>query len=174
MPTSRTRNPFTDPLEKSEQAKTRRLLLAVGCCVYSLDQWRATGQTPGLYDSYVVHPGIGVTAWLDSKRRKGGRVSEAQALFRSIHEVAARAAVLDCAAKGHPITGGIPATVIGNYEAAEAWLLSVGLGIKTPAGPFVARPVLSPAFHEWCAMMRKLQALRATARARKSPRTRRL
>lgn len=56
-------------------------LTLLGWTVYDLAQPRATMQTPGLPDLYVV--GFGVAAWLEVKRPKG-KQSDAQTLFEQV------------------------------------------------------------------------------------------
>jgi hypothetical protein len=76
-----------DRLEKAEQLECWKVFRAFGGRVYSLSQSRASKQTPGLGDGFVVFPGR-VSFWWESKRQKGGVVSPAQQEF---HELCAGA-----------------------------------------------------------------------------------
>ena len=68
-------------LEADIQLAIRRALEALGFSVYDLSQDRATRQTPGLADLYVM--GHGRCAWVEVKRPKG-RQSEAQVRFEGL------------------------------------------------------------------------------------------
>lgn len=64
--------------EKEEQAYIAKLFRGFGCKVYNLSQARATKQTPGLPDLWVVHRELGLAWWFETKRAAGGRISPAQ------------------------------------------------------------------------------------------------
>jgi hypothetical protein len=68
-----------DRSEEEIQLGIRRALEVLGFYVYDLSQGRATRQTPGLADLYVV--GHGRCAWLEVKRPVKGKQSEAQEVF---------------------------------------------------------------------------------------------
>jgi hypothetical protein len=72
-----------DRLEKAEQLEVQKVFRAFGGRVYSLSQARASKQTPGLGDLFVVFPEL-VSFWFETKRQKGGRVSEAQQEFHDL------------------------------------------------------------------------------------------
>lgn len=160
-------NPFANPLETTEQTMSRNLLKAVGFIVCCLDQARATQQTPGLYDTYAIHPGIGVAVWLDSKRKKKSRVSPEQEEFVAVHEAATMAAERS----GYTFGCGIPATIIGSYDACERFVARVGLGYYTDSGQFIAKPVLCDAFHQWVAVVRREKEKRKLKKTRKKLRS---
>lgn len=91
------------PKEKDTQQAVKRLYALVGCVVYDLSQPRATMQTPGLPDLYVVWP-TRQAAWWHEVKRPGGKLSPAQKEFQQ-----------QCLLVGaHYVFGGV--------EAAEAAL----------------------------------------------------
>lgn len=96
-------------LEKAEQAEIVKLFRAFGCKVRTLSQPRATKQTPGFPDLYVVHRGICRAWWWESKRQVGGRFSKAQLEF-------AQDCVVCCVHYGH-----------GDRYAAQQYLIALGL-----------------------------------------------
>ena len=65
-----------DRLEKAEQQECWKVFRAFGGVVFSLSQARASKQTPGLGDGFVVFPGL-VSFWWETKRQKGGRIADA-------------------------------------------------------------------------------------------------
>ena len=65
-------------LEKTIQHEARKVLARHGFDVYDLSQPRATKQTPGLADLFVV--GHGRCAWVEMKTAKGG-LTGAEKLF---------------------------------------------------------------------------------------------
>ncbi len=67
-----------DRLEDEIQEAGRKALELMGFTVYSLSQDRATRQTPGIADTYVV--GMGRTTWAEWKR-PGKKQSPAQLGF---------------------------------------------------------------------------------------------
>lgn len=68
--------------EKAEQVEIRRLAIAYGFAVYNLSQPRATKQTPGLPDLWLMHKRLPIACWWESKRQVGGALSAAQEEFR--------------------------------------------------------------------------------------------
>lgn len=73
-----------DVREKEEQAYIAKLFRGFGCKVYNLSQARATKQTPGLADLWVVHRAAKLAFWFEVKRADGGRLSDEQREF--MHE----------------------------------------------------------------------------------------
>ena len=76
---------FREPLEKSEQSEVMKLYRAYGCNVYNLSQPRATKQTPGIPDLWVVRRAgefLGTAWWHETKRPVSGKPSSAQVEFR--------------------------------------------------------------------------------------------
>ncbi len=71
-----------DVLEKEEQAEIRKLFLSFGFKVRNLSQARASKQSPGLADLYVVHRELPIAFWWEAKRQVGGKLSPAQVEFR--------------------------------------------------------------------------------------------
>lgn len=80
---------MTDPQyqasEKSIQHWCAQMFKAAGCLVYSLSQARASKQSPGLPDLYVLVPRRATAFWFETKSAKG-RQSEAQAAFQKACE----------------------------------------------------------------------------------------
>jgi hypothetical protein len=70
-------------LERIEQLECWKVFRAFGGRVYSLSQARASKQTPGLGDGFVVFPGL-CSFWWETKRQKGGVVSPAQQEFHEL------------------------------------------------------------------------------------------
>lgn len=68
-------------LEKAEQAYITRMARAIGFHVYNLSQSRASKQTPGLGDIWLVHQARHFAGWFESKRQVGGVRSAAQVAF---------------------------------------------------------------------------------------------
>jgi hypothetical protein len=68
-------------LEKTEQSEVMKLFRAHGFMVYSLSQSRASKQTPGLPDLWVVHRELPLAFWFETKRQVGGTRSSAQLDF---------------------------------------------------------------------------------------------
>jgi len=99
-------------LEKETQSAVVKLFRAFGCRVYSLSQARATKQTPGIPDLWVVHTAARLAWWWETKRPKGGRLSPAQVDF---------AAECDAAGVRHGV---------GSRADAEAWLIGLGLAVR--------------------------------------------
>jgi hypothetical protein len=69
-------------LEKAEQWEIVKLFKAFGFAVYTLSQPRATKQTPGLPDLWLMHRELDIAFWWETKRSRGGRYSDAQIEFR--------------------------------------------------------------------------------------------
>jgi hypothetical protein len=65
--------------EKEEQAFIAKLFRGFGCKVYNLSQARASKQTPGLPDLWVVHLEAKLAFWFESSARVGGKLSAAAA-----------------------------------------------------------------------------------------------
>jgi len=65
--------------ELDVQYEVRTFLEALGCAVYALSQGRATRQSAGLPDLWVLHPRLG-GVWIEVKA-PGGRRSAAQTTF---------------------------------------------------------------------------------------------
>ena len=70
-------------LEKHEQREVVKLFKAFGFTTYSLSQPRASKQTAGLADLYVVHKTLPIALWFETKRQRGGRLSAAQEAFQA-------------------------------------------------------------------------------------------
>lgn len=101
-----------DELEKQVQHDVVKLYQAMGCDVYSLSQPRATMQTPGLGDLFVVCWRKRLAWWHESKRRVDGKLtkqSDEQAEFQEKMDVC-----------------GIP-YVLGGYQEAYDFLRSIGV-----------------------------------------------
>lgn len=102
------------PLEKVEQANTMNLLRSIGATPYTVGTRRRRGdyqgtmQTPGLPDIFAflppppLKPGAsGIGLWIEQKRSKKGRLSDAQIAFRD-----------KCLAHGLPhVTGDVNAVI---------------------------------------------------------------
>lgn len=69
-------------LEKDEQREVRKLFIAFGFEVYWLSQARRTGQTPGVPDLWCMHRELPIGFYWETKRQVGGKLSDAQLLFR--------------------------------------------------------------------------------------------
>lgn len=67
--------------EKREQVEVRKRFVVCGFQVYNLSQPRATKQTPGLPDLFLVHRSLPIALWWESKRQVGGKLSPAQLEF---------------------------------------------------------------------------------------------
>lgn len=68
------------PTERQVQRAVRELYELHGCAVYDLSQPRATMQTPGLPDLWVVWESSGA-AWWHEVKRPGGKASISQLAF---------------------------------------------------------------------------------------------
>jgi hypothetical protein len=68
-------------LEKHEQLRIRQIATIAGCKVRTLSQPRATKQSPGLPDLWIVHLGRGLGFWWETKRQVGGARSPDQMEF---------------------------------------------------------------------------------------------
>jgi hypothetical protein len=73
-------------LEKAEQAEVVKRFRVCGFKVYSLSQARASKQTPGLPDLWLMNPARALGLWWETKRQKGGRFSDAQLEFAAACE----------------------------------------------------------------------------------------
>jgi hypothetical protein len=111
-------------LEKDEQAFIAKLFRGFGCKVYNLSQARASKQTPGLPDLWVVHLEAKLAFWFECKRTLGGRISNAQVEFKA-----------ECAAAGVQ-------AYIGDRNVAAQVLVKLGLA-RVGDGPCGIVP-----FHE--------------------------
>jgi hypothetical protein len=105
-----------DRLEKAEQLEVTKIFRAFGGRVYSLSQARASKQTPGLGDLFVVLPEL-VSFWWETKRQKGGRVSDAQQEFHDL---------CNCTIDGSR-------HYIGGRREAEDLLIAFGLAYRDEA-----------------------------------------
>lgn len=102
-------------LEKEIQADVVKLYLAFRCMVYNLSQARATKQSPGLADIYVVHlPSHSV--WWHELKTPRGHASPAQVEFQEIHKYT---------------TVGY---VIGGVKAAEEQLIKLAIAMRATDG----------------------------------------
>lgn len=111
-----TRWPRVELDRRLEKELARRLdsdLRQLGFHVSSTSQLRASGQTIGLPDRYVMHPVWRIAAWLEYKRPTGGRVSRAQ---RAWHHVAQQA--------------GVPCFVVGNAHDLVLALRALGAPLQ--------------------------------------------
>jgi hypothetical protein len=107
--------------EKEIQAEIVKLYRAFGCRVYNLSQARATKQTPGLPDMWVVSMDSGLArasklAWWHEVKTPKGEQSEAQREFQ-----------IECKLcyVGY---------VVGGVQAAEAQLLTFGIAVRGADG----------------------------------------
>lgn len=69
------------PTEKATQHDVVKLFLAAGCVVYNLSQARASKQTAGLSDLWVVCPRRRCAWWWETKR-PGAKLRSEQKTFR--------------------------------------------------------------------------------------------
>lgn len=95
--------------EKEEQAYIAKLFRGFGCKVYNLSQARASKQTPGLPDLWVVHLEAKLGFWFECKRPLGGRIRPEQIDFKA-----------ECAAAGVN-------AFIGDRNVAAMVLVKLGL-----------------------------------------------
>jgi hypothetical protein len=82
--------------EKTEQREVRKRFIVCGFRVYNLSQSRASKQSPGLPDLWIVRPAQlvqrrdgqfhvpGIALWWETKRQVGGRYSGAQREFAEL------------------------------------------------------------------------------------------
>lgn len=96
-------------LEKDEQAAVVKLLRGMGFDVWNLSQARASKQTPGLPDLWVMHREHPIAFWWETKRQVGGALSVPQEYFRD--------ATLRCGV----------AHGVGDRYAAREFLRALGL-----------------------------------------------
>jgi hypothetical protein len=113
------RAPWND-LEKIVQGKVVKLYKLAGCSVYSLSQARASKQTEGLPDLWIMAPAVRAAWWMETKSATG-KQSVAQRDFQA-----------RCLLSG-------VSYVLGGLEDAQAKLVSVGLGAMEN-GQFVLTP----------------------------------
>jgi hypothetical protein len=104
-----------DRLERAEQHEVVKVFRAFGLRVYSLSQARASKQTPGLGDLFVILPGR-CAFWWETKRPKGGQVSAAQQEFHDL-----------CNAAGAPHH-------FGGRREAEDLVMTFGLAYRSALG----------------------------------------
>ncbi len=102
-------------LEKAIQSDVRKLYQAVGCIVYNLSQARATKQSPGLGDLYVILYRRRVAWWHETKT-PSGKQSVPQKFFAE-----------SCASAGVSV-------VVGGVRAAEDHLVEIGAAVRMPDG----------------------------------------
>ena len=104
--------PDEDRLEKEEQRKVVKLYRAMGCTVYSLSQPRATMQTQGIGDLFVVCQRKGVAFWHETKRRINGKLEKQRAEQREFE------VLMQFCAIGY---------VLGGYNEAYRHLQQIGV-----------------------------------------------
>lgn len=109
-----------DRLEKEIQADVRKLYIAYGCTVYSLSQARASKQSPGLGDLYVIHERCGAVWWHETKTPRG-KQSPAQLEFQRLH------------------WGTGVEMAVGGIRAAEDHLIAIGAAYRTATGALESR-----------------------------------
>jgi hypothetical protein len=102
-------------LEREIQAEVVKLYLAFRCMVYNLSQPRATKQTPGLADIYVIHMPSHSVWWHELKTPRG-RQSPPQVEFQEVHKY----------------TG--VGYVVGGVKAAEAHLIKMAIAMRDSDG----------------------------------------
>jgi hypothetical protein len=104
----------SDAAEKAEQREVIRLYRAFGCVVRSLSQPRATMQSPGFPDLWVVHLRARRAWWHETKRQgwTDADVRPDQRVFRE-----------DCLACG-------VGHVIGDRFAAAEQLVRIGIAVR--------------------------------------------
>lgn len=104
-----------DRLEKDIQRDVMKLYLAFHCLVYNLSQARASKQSPGLADLYVLHlPSKNV--WWHETKTPTGKQRPAQREFQTIH-------------KYTPV-----GYVVGGVLAAEEQLITLAIAVRGPDG----------------------------------------
>jgi len=113
MPTRWPRQPLDLRLEKTVAQRLDADLRALGFHVSSTSQLRPSGQAVGLPDRWIQHPTWRLYAWLEYKRPRGGRVSDAQ---RAWHAVA--------------VAAGVPIFVVANAADLVAVLRQLGAPIQ--------------------------------------------
>jgi hypothetical protein len=106
-----------DVLEKEEQREIIKRFRAVGCDVWSTSSNKRAKIRPGFPDIWAFGPaGSNLAFWWESKRQKGGRLSEAQLDFQK-----------RCKDSG-TIHG------YGDRYDAERFLIAHGLAYRGPGG----------------------------------------
>lgn len=119
-----------EKLETRVQSDVVKLFRVLGCDVYSLSQARASKQTPGLPDLWVVCRRAGLAWWWETKRTSSGRHSVEQLEFAE-----------RCVITETPYG-------TGDRRAAEDYMIGLGLAERVtdgnlytiyPAGPYLRR-----------------------------------
>jgi hypothetical protein len=104
-----------DRLEKEIQRDVVRLYLAFHCLVYNLSQARASKQSPGLADLYVLHlPSKNV--WWHETKTPSGKQRPAQKEFQTVHKYTS---------VGY---------VVGGVLTAEEQLVKLAIAVRGPNG----------------------------------------
>jgi hypothetical protein len=103
-------------LEKAEQTEIAKAARAFGGKVYNLSQPRASKQSPGIPDLWLVFRRVRLAVWWETKRQVGGRLSPAQVEFAD-----------ECHHCG-------VAHGSGDRHAFAAWLVRAGIAYRTPDG----------------------------------------
>jgi hypothetical protein len=67
--------------EKTEQLEVRKRFVVCGFRVYNLSQPRASKQSAGLPDLWLMHERLPIALWWESKRQVGGKFSSEQLDF---------------------------------------------------------------------------------------------
>lgn len=112
-----------NPLEEVTQRTCVKMAEAVGCDIYNLSQDRATRQTPGIPDLLILHTGIPVSFWFETKRPGIKRLSPAQQEFR--------ARCLECGVRHY----------WGDVDAFWSALVEVGLATRHPVRGLILKHV---------------------------------
>lgn len=138
------------PKESTEQARSRARLDAVGFVVLNLSQYRPSGISEGVPDTYAVHPGIGVACWVEHKRAKGAKVSPEQEAFLALHDAAHMAAHrIEASGMALPVGVGLPTIVLGATGDVDRFLVRLGLAEIAPGGQVVLYPMKTAAYYAW-------------------------
>lgn len=111
--------------EKKIQADGEQLLRMAGLAVYHLSQSRETRQTPGLPDTYAMHPTLKLVLWVEWKTPTGRQSPEQIAFQRQ--------------AEGAGVT-----YLLGGLDAVRRWLIAVGLARHEFGQPFILTPKGNP------------------------------
>lgn len=113
MPTRWPRQPLDRRLESEVAANLDADLRALGFHVSTTSQLRASRQTVGLPDRWIMHPRWRLYAWIEYKRPYRGRVSDDQRVW---HGVA--------------VAAGVPIFVVANASDLVAALRQLGAPIQ--------------------------------------------
>jgi hypothetical protein len=100
-----------------ETAVDRLMVTALGFRAIRFSQSRATQQTPGIPDRRYHHRALGITVWVETKRPKGGKMSDAQREF-----------MLDVLAAGEQYV------LAHTLEPMEEWAIRGGLASRGAHG----------------------------------------